>query len=57
MGVITVLLRAKYTPDQHPLLVEHACTSITRLSYVSFTMLTEVLDPPANQEVHLGKND
>jgi hypothetical protein len=57
MGVITVLLRAKYTPDQHPLLVEHACTSITRLSYVSFTMQTEVLDPPANQEVHLREND
>ena len=57
MGVTTVLLRAKYTPDQHPLLVDNVCTSIIQLSYASSTILAEVLDPPANQEVHLGKND
>ena len=57
MGVATVLLRAKYTQGPPPLLVDNVCTSIIQLSYANSTILAEVLDPPANQEVHLGKND
>jgi hypothetical protein len=50
-------MHASSTPALVQLLVDIVCTCSTQQNSANSTILAEVLDPPVDQAVYLGKSD